>query len=94
MPDLMPEKVLFENFIETDDVIITSPRNARTGALAEDTNSGGLSWVGKSRWLEVTVGVLGKKGEMYALNPSITVKENGAILSLEEKFQGSLSSSI
>ncbi|CAM6120126.1 unnamed protein product [Calypogeia fissa] len=90
MPDPLPEKLLFENFIETDDVIVTSPHNAlAAGALAEGcVNSGRLSWVGKSRWLEVTVGVVGKKGEMYALNPSITVKETGAILSLEEKFQG------
>lgn len=91
MPNPPSEKLILESFIETDNVVVTSPGIVLAGALSEDSNSGSLSWLGKSRWLEVTVGVMGKKGEMYALNPSITVKESGAILSLEEKFQGSRS---
>jgi hypothetical protein len=38
-------------------------------------------------WVEVTIGVLECSGHYHALNPSITVAE-GAVLSLEEKFQG------
>jgi len=38
-------------------------------------------------WVELTVGVLEKRGEYHSLNPSVTVADN-AVLSLEEKFQG------
>jgi D-alanine-D-alanine ligase-like ATP-grasp enzyme len=38
-------------------------------------------------WVELTIGVLEQKGNYHALNPSITIAE-GAVLSLEEKFQG------
>lgn len=38
-------------------------------------------------WFEMTVGVLEQGGVYHSLNPSITVVE-GAVLSLEEKFQG------
>ncbi|KAL3684077.1 hypothetical protein R1sor_002099 [Riccia sorocarpa] len=84
MPDPAPEALLLEAFVETDPVVVTSA----SPGLTDVTGSSSLSWEGKSRWLEVTVGVVGEKGRMYSLNPSITVKESGAILSLEEKFQG------
>jgi len=38
-------------------------------------------------WVELTVGVLEKRGEYHSMNPSVTVADN-AVLSLEEKFQG------
>ncbi len=38
-------------------------------------------------WLELTVGILEAQGRYHALQPSITIAE-GAVLSLEEKFQG------
>ncbi len=38
-------------------------------------------------WIELTVGVMEENGIYKALSPSITVAE-GAVLSLEEKFQG------
>lgn len=41
----------------------------------------------KKGWMELTIGVLEKGGSYRAFNPSITLSE-GAILSLEEKFQG------
>lgn len=41
----------------------------------------------KAGWLELTAGVLEANGKYHSLSPSITVAE-GAILSLEEKFQG------
>ncbi|XP_015897668.4 uncharacterized protein LOC107431289 isoform X1 [Ziziphus jujuba] len=80
MPNPPPERLIFEPFIETDEIIVSS----------KSTNYSGhqLRWKGESRWVEVTVGVIGKRGSMRSLSPSITVKESGDILSLEEKFQG------
>lgn len=80
MPNPPAEKVIFEPFIETDDIVVTSKHGGSTQS--------GLIWKGANRWVEVTVGVMGTKGEMHSFNPSITVKEDGDILSLEEKFQG------
>lgn len=82
MPNPPPERLIFEPFIETDEIIVSS----------KSTNYSGhqLRWKGESRWVEVTVGVIGKRGSMRSLSPSITVKESGDILSLEEKFQGKL----
>ncbi|KAL5166730.1 D-alanine--D-alanine ligase [Glycine soja] len=80
MPNPPPEYLIFEPFIETDEIIVTSK--------FEDATGHGLTWKGHSRWVEITVGVIGKRGSMHSLSPSVTVKESGDILSLEEKFQG------
>ncbi|CAL5060905.1 unnamed protein product [Urochloa decumbens] len=80
MPVPPPESLIFEPFIETDEIIISNK--------LENGNARHLVWKGENDWLEITVGVVGKHGEMQSLNPSITVKERGDILSLEEKFQG------
>ncbi|CAN6206535.1 unnamed protein product [Urochloa humidicola] len=80
MPIPPPESLIFEPFIETDEIIISNK--------LENGNARHLVWKGENDWLEITVGVVGKHGEMHSLNPSITVKESGDILSLEEKFQG------
>ncbi|XP_031376335.1 uncharacterized protein LOC116192059 isoform X2 [Punica granatum] len=80
MPNPPPELLIFEPFIETDEIIVSSK------SMEEKTPS--LVWEGTSRWVEVTVGVIGKHGLMHSLSPSVTVKEAGDILSLEEKFQG------
>ncbi|CAL0328327.1 unnamed protein product [Lupinus luteus] len=80
MPNPPPELVIFEPFIETDEIIVRSK--------FKNGNGHGLTWKGHSRWVEITVGVVGKLGSMHSLSPSITVKETGDILSLEEKFQG------
>ncbi|KAL5198943.1 hypothetical protein ABZP36_002455 [Zizania latifolia] len=80
MPVPPPESLIFEPFIETDEIIISTK--------SVDDSTRHLLWKGDNEWLEVTVGVIGKRGEMHSLNPSITVKESGDILSLEEKFQG------
>ena len=76
MPNPPPEHLIFEPFIETDEIIVSSK------------SADGLLWEGQSRWVEITVGVVGKLGCLQSLTPSITVKEGGDILSLEEKFQG------
>nr|CAB3459049.1 unnamed protein product [Digitaria exilis] len=80
MPVPPPESLIFEPFVETDEIIISKK--------LENGSARHLVWKGENDWLEITVGVVGKRGEMHSLNPSITVKESGDILSLEEKFQG------
>ncbi|KAI3961907.1 hypothetical protein MKW98_022112 [Papaver atlanticum] len=80
MPNPPPQQIIFEPFIETDPIIFSSK--------SSNGNSNGLLWEGRSRWVEITVGVVGKRGEIHSLSPSVTVKESGDILSLEEKFQG------
>ncbi|TYK24923.1 D-alanine--D-alanine ligase family protein isoform 1 [Cucumis melo var. makuwa] len=79
MPKPPPELLIFEPFIETDEIIVSS----KTIDASER-----LLWKGQSRWVEITVGVVGTRGSMHSLSPSVTVKESGDILSLEEKFQG------
>ncbi|CAI0475689.1 unnamed protein product [Linum tenue] len=76
MPNPPPEKLIFEPFIKMDEIIVSSK------------SADGLLWEGESRWVEIKVGVVGKRGCMQSLCLSITVKEGGDILSLEEKFQG------
>jgi D-alanine--D-alanine ligase len=82
LPTEKQTRLLFEEYIETDDI--------RVDDLSRDTSSAASLIWGQERdtgWVEVTVGVLGKKGSMTAMNPSITVASSG-ILSLEEKFMG------
>ncbi|OVA12683.1 D-alanine--D-alanine ligase [Macleaya cordata] len=80
MPNPPPEQLIFEPFIETDEIIVSSK--------STNANAHRLMWEGRNRWVEITVGVAGKRGGMHSLSPSVTVKESGDILSLEEKFQG------
>jgi D-alanine--D-alanine ligase len=63
---------LLEPYIETDEIVIYQDQ---------------LQCSPKEGWIELTVGVLESQGICHAFNPSIIVAE-GAILSLEEKFQG------
>lgn len=65
---------LIEAYIRTDPIVTS-------GAELYHKDEGG--------WIELTVGVLAQKstGSVHVFNPSITVAE-GAMLSLEEKFQG------
>jgi D-alanine-D-alanine ligase-like ATP-grasp enzyme len=72
MPLLVPPRLLFEPFIETDKVRVVGQE---------------LRVHERSGWIEVTVGVLAREGVLKALSPSITVAE-GVVLSVEEKFQG------
>lgn len=80
MPNPPPHALIFEPFIETDDIAFSTK--------SETDNTRQILWKGSSEWVEMTVGVLGKKGMMRSMSPSVTVKESGDILSLEEKFQG------
>ena len=72
MPTACGQEFLFEPYIETDSITIRHNQ---------------LHYCPKEGWLELTVGVLEHQGNYHALNPSITIAE-GAVLSLEEKFQG------
>lgn len=66
-------EILFEEFIETDKIEIIN------GEIKHRSITG---------WVELTVGVLEKNGTYHAFNPSITISQSGAVLTLEEKFQG------
>jgi D-alanine-D-alanine ligase-like ATP-grasp enzyme len=82
LPTTRQTRLLFEEYIETDDIRVDD-------TSLDTSNAARIIW-GQERdtgWVEVTVGVLGKKGSMTAMNPSITVASRG-ILSLEEKFMG------
>lgn len=72
MPLSFQGEHIIEPYLETDRIIIE-----------ENT----LLHFPKQGWIELTVGVLEEAGRYQALNPSIAVAE-GAVLSLEEKFQG------
>lgn len=72
MPQEQMDAVLFERFVETDQLRIVDAR---------------IRHVARTGWVEVTVGVIGHHGKLHALNPSITIAE-GEVLSVEEKFQG------
>ena len=72
MPTSTEGDYILEPYIETDGIIIQQDQ---------------LHYLPKEGWIELTVGVLEQEGIYHAFNPSITVAE-GAILSLEEKFQG------
>lgn len=63
---------LFEKAIQTDEIKIKN-------------NS--LKHLRSTGWVELTVGVIYKNFQYHSLNPSITISD-GAILSVEEKFQG------
>ncbi|MGE3537966.1 MAG: hypothetical protein AB7N91_11110 [Candidatus Tectimicrobiota bacterium] len=72
MPLSLPTHCLVETFIVTDKVRVVG-QEVRLQA--------------RSGWLEITVGVLERDGQLQALAPSITIAEGG-VLSVEEKFQG------
>ena len=72
MPSSLGTEFLVEPYIETDSILIQQNELLHTP---------------KQGWIELTVGVLEQKGVYHSFNPSITLAE-GAVLSLEEKFQG------
>jgi D-alanine--D-alanine ligase len=66
------DSFMLEPFIVTDDIHISGLE---------------LVHAPQTGWIELTVGVMEQNGDYHALSPSITVAQ-GAVLSLEEKFQG------
>lgn len=95
MPPGKPTHLLFEEYFETDDLAIV-PTGPVPGlgcdggpAPASPGASSRLAW-GEQRdtgWIEVTVGVMGRRGSLHAFWPSVTVARQG-VLSLQEKFMG------
>jgi D-alanine--D-alanine ligase len=80
MPTTATSALLLEAFVETDRVVVVP--GSQTGAASR------LAWTATGGgWVEVTVGVLGPRHAMRALNPSMTIATAG-VLSLEEKFMG------
>jgi hypothetical protein len=100
MPPGTTTHLLFEAFIETDDLAIVpvrptggagapAPLAPGPAGLPSGSASSRLAW-GEQRdtgWVEVTVGLIGTKGSMRAMTPSVTVAGHG-VLSLQEKFMG------
>ncbi len=87
MATSMPSHLIFEEFVETDSItVVDSTDTADTASQHEPAH---LAWgqICDSGWIEVTVGVLGPKGQMRALSPSVTIARQG-VLSVEEKFMG------
>jgi D-alanine--D-alanine ligase len=85
LPTRPPAALLLEELIASDDVTVVDA-SWHDGEIGEPAH---LAW-GVTRdtgWVEVTVGVLGPRGAMRALWPSITIARKG-VLSLEEKFMG------
>jgi len=80
LPHRTPLTFLVEPFIATGTVCIQCDASGAEGLAVEGTCN--------TRWVEVTVGVVGPKRQMIALDPSLTVAASGEILSLEDKFQG------
>lgn len=72
MPSTCPRYLLLETFVNSDKLILKNNK---------------IEWKKNSGWVEITVGVLGARGALKALKPSVTVS-SAEILSLEEKFQG------
>ncbi len=65
-------ELLIEEYIQTDSVNLHDLE---------------INWHPKNDYIEVTVGVIGHKNALHALNPSQTIASQ-EILSLEEKFMG------
>lgn len=72
LPTSVVDRILIEEYIVTDQVILDNLTIQRKSV---------------SDWIEVTIGVIGRFGEMQVLDPSQTIA-SGSILSMEEKFMG------
>ncbi len=85
LPTHCPARILFEELVLTDDIAVVDASwlDGRPGEPAH------LAWAVErdTGWVEVTVGVLGRRGAMRALEPSMTIARKG-VLSIEEKFMG------
>jgi len=77
-------QLMVEPFVDTDPITI---RKSASGADE-------VEWAGNSRWVEVTVGIIGEEGAMHALTPSVVVCERGDVLTLEEKFESGVGTNL
>ena len=72
MPEGTVSDIIFESFVETDKL---------------KTHESKITYIPKSGYVEMTIGVVEEGRRIHAFSPSITVAEM-TILSVEEKFQG------
>ena len=86
MPTVPTTSLLFEQFIETDDIAVVTAAD-EVGAAGRSASR--LAWAEErdTGWIEITVGVLGQNKELHAMSPSLTIARQG-VLSVEEKFMG------
>ena len=92
LPSQTVTDFIIEPFVETGKVVVSRVQVDDKGDTVGLGGGEEVVWDGSdSDWVEVTTGVMSLReldGKMHSLNPSITVKEDGDILSLDEKFQG------
>jgi D-alanine-D-alanine ligase-like ATP-grasp enzyme len=81
MPETEQLDLLFEEYIATKTIQTVNAADGRPAHLLLDDSERDIPWV------EITVGVLGHRGEMRVLPPSLPLAAN-KVLSLEEKFMG------
>lgn len=80
MPASAAPSLMVEQYVQTDSVTVRLRPTGEGSGLVVGARS-------RTGWIEVTVGVLGNRGAVRALSPSLTVASD-QILSLDEKFMG------
>ncbi|KAE8686916.1 putative short chain alcohol dehydrogenase [Hibiscus syriacus] len=78
MPNPPPELLIFEPFVETDEIVLSSK------TVSE--NSQRLLWKGHSRWVEVTVGVIGGTG-INLTPPPVSIISNEALERCKQRIK-------
>lgn len=81
MPETEQHDLLFEEYVITKTIKPVNAADGQPAHLLLDDSERDIPWV------EITVGVLGHRGEMRVLPPSLPLAAN-KVLSLEEKFMG------
>lgn len=72
LPHTKLSEIFVEEFMETDRVVLKNLS---------------VQWHPRTDWIEVTIGVIGKKNRLHVFSPSQTIATQ-TVLSLEEKFMG------
>ena len=88
LPRPAPERFLVEPFVSTLAARVRRDESGREDLVfdGEEVQDDGTKR--RKRLIEVTVAVVGERGRLTALDPSLTIVSGGDVLSLEEKFQG------
>lgn len=90
LPRPTPARFLVEPFVSTLAVRVCRDGSGREDLVfdGEDVQDDDTERRRRKRMIEVTVAVVGERGRLTALDPSLTIVSGGDVLSLEEKFQG------
>ena len=88
LPRPAPARFLVEPFVSTLAARVRRDESGREDLVfdGEEVQDDGTKR--RKRLIEVTVAVVGERGRLTALDPSLTIVSGGDVLSLEEKFQG------